>query len=89
MGRQLGTIHSITMSGTSQATAAFGSQTRCIRIATGAQPGYFDIGSAPTATTSSNLIGATCVDDIGVAPGQKLAALEAGSGGVITVTEYQ
>lgn len=88
MQRRTGTVHTFTMSGTSQATAAFGAQTRCVRIATGAQPGYFLAGDGtPTAAATSNLIGTNVVDYIDVNPGQKIAVLQAGTAGTITVTE--
>lgn len=87
MGRQLGTIHVFTMSNTSQSSAAFGSYTNEVRIATAGQPGHFMIGTTPTAAATSNLIGAACVDYITVVPGQKIAVLEAGTAGVITITE--
>lgn len=87
MRRQLGTIQNFTMSGTSQASSAFDDQTYQIRIATGAQPAYFEIGASPTATSSSALLGANVVDYVTVAPGQKIAVLQAGTAGVFSVTE--
>jgi hypothetical protein len=89
MGTRLGTISSFTMSTTSQQTTAFGSYTHTVRIATGAQPGYFSNPAAsPTAgSTDSNLIGTNCVDYIRVAPGEKIAVFQAGTAGTITITE--
>ena len=89
MGNKLqGTIHSFTMSGSSQATAAFGAQTYKVRIATGAQPAYFSNPAAsPTAQNTDNLLGSDCVDYIDVTPGQKIAVLQAGTAGTITITE--
>lgn len=88
MQTRLGTVHTFTMSASSQATAAFGAQTRRVRIATGAQPGYFVIGDgAPTAAVTDNLIGTNVVDYVDVNPGQKAAVLQAGTAGTITVTE--
>lgn len=87
MKQRLGTVHTFTMSGSSQQTAAFGSGTYQVRIATGAQPGYFALASDPTATSSSNLIGTNCVDYVTVHPGEKIAVLQAGTAGTITVTE--
>lgn len=87
MKQRLSTVHSFTMSGTSQQTAAFGSGTYMVRIATGAQPGYFALASNPTATSASNLIGTNVVDYVKVNPGEKIAVLQAGTAGTITVTE--
>lgn len=89
MGYKLqGTIHTFTMSGSSQQTAAFAAQTYRVRIATGAQPAYFSNPAAdPTATSSSNLLGTNVVDYVDVTPGQKIAVLQAGTAGTITITE--
>lgn len=88
MQRRLGTIHTFTMSGTSQATAAFGAQTRRVRVATNTQPAFFLIGDGtPTADANSNVMAAGCAEDFDVTPGQKLAVLQAGTAGVLTVTE--
>lgn len=86
--KRLGTVHVFTMSGTSQASAAFGAGTYMVRIATGAQPAFFALGTSPTAAAStSNLIGLSQIDYIKVNPGEKIAVLEAGTAGTITVTE--
>lgn len=85
--RRLGTVHVFTMSGTSQASAAFGSQTRSVRIATSTQPGYFVINSNPTAAATDNLIPAGWVEDVTVNPGEKIAVLQAGTAGSVSVTE--
>jgi hypothetical protein len=90
MGQRLGTIHTFTMSGTSQATAAFSTQTYKVRIATGAQPAFFsNPAAAPTAANTDNLLGTNCVDYVEVAPGQKIAVLQAGTAGTVTITELQ
>jgi hypothetical protein len=88
MKQRLGTVHTFTMSGTSQATAAFGSQTYRVRVATGAQPAYITIGDGtPTAAATDSLMGANVIDYFDVTPGQKAAVLQAGTAGTITVTE--
>jgi hypothetical protein len=90
MGNRLGVIHTFTMSGTSQATAAFSTQTYKVRIATEAQPAYFSNPAAsPTADANANILGIHCVDYIDVAPGQKIAVLQAGTAGKVTITELQ
>jgi hypothetical protein len=85
--KRLGTVTVITMSGTSQATAAVGSQTRAVRLATGAQPAYFLIGSDPTAAATSHLLGTNCVDYVAINPGEKVAVLQGGTAGTISITE--
>lgn len=83
-----GTNTTITMSGSSQATAAFGAETFQIRVATADQPAYVEIGDGtPTATTSSMLLGANQVDYFTVTPGQKAAVLQAGTAGKVSITE--
>jgi hypothetical protein len=87
---RLGTNTNITMSGTSQATAAFGAQTYYLRVATGAQPAFIKVGDGtPVADTTSPLIGTNVVDYYIVSPGQKLAVLQAGTAGLFSATEMQ
>lgn len=77
-----------TLSNTSQASAAFGGQTRQIRVATGNQPAYVLIGDGtPTATANDALMPANCVDYFTVTPGQKIAVLQAGTAGSLSVSE--
>jgi hypothetical protein len=83
-----GTNTTITMSGSSQATAAFSAETFQIRVATETQPAFVEIGDGtPTATSSSMLLGANQVDYFTVTPGQKAAVLQAGTAGKISITE--
>jgi hypothetical protein len=83
-----GTNSAFTLSGTSQATAAFGTETFQIRVATNDQPAYVEIGDGtPTATSSSLLMPPGFVDYFTVTPGQKAAVLQAGTAGKLTITE--
>jgi hypothetical protein len=85
---RLGANTVFTMSGSSQATAAFGSQTYQVRVATEAQPAFVKIDDGtPTATASDVLVGANQIDYFTVTPGQKLAVLQAGTAGRLSVTE--
>jgi hypothetical protein len=77
----------ITMSAASQQTGAFSAQCYQIRLATGAQPAFVLIGQNPTADTNSPLIGANVVDYWTITPGMKAAVLQAGTAGVISITE--
>lgn len=80
-----------TLSGSSQQTAAFGTQTYQIRVATsGAAPAgaaYLAIGANPTADTTGILIPGNFVDYFTVTPGQKIAVIQGGTAGLISVTE--
>ena len=88
MQRRLGTVHTFTMSASSQATAAFGAQTYAVRVSTNTQPGFFVIGDGtPTAANTDNVMAAGISEYFDVTPGQKLAVLQAGTAGILTVTE--
>ena len=85
---RLGTNTTFTLSGSSQATAAFGSQTYQVRVAAGAQPAYVRIDDGtPTAAATDPLMPANTIDYFTVTPGQKLACLQAGTAGTLSVTE--
>jgi hypothetical protein len=77
----------------SQATAAFGSQTYQIRVATGNLVGsgcaYIKVGDGtPTADSSSSVVmGSNVVDYFNVTPGQKCAVSVEAAGGFATVSE--
>jgi hypothetical protein len=87
--RRPATVHNITMSGSSQQTAAFGTGTYEVRIATNTQPAFWLLGSDPTAAATSNVQGTNVVDYVTVNPGEKIAVLQAGTAGTITITELQ
>ena len=85
---RLGANANFTLSGSSQATAAFGPQTYQVRVATAGQPAFIRVGDGtPTATSSDPLMPANWVDYLTVTPGQKLACLQAGTAGTLSVTE--
>jgi len=85
---RLGAAQKFTMSGTSQATTAFGTQTRVIRVATHDQPAYIKIGpGTPTAAATETLIPIGYVEYFSVSPGEKLAVFQGGTAGAFTVTE--
>jgi hypothetical protein len=78
----------ISLSAGSQSTPNFGPQTYQIRIATSGQPAFFRVGDgAITAAATDALLGANCTDYLAVSPGQRLAAIQAGAGGSLSVTE--
>ena len=85
---RLGTNTNFTLSGSSQATAAFGAQTYQVRVATAGQPAFIKIGDGtPTAASTDPVVPANWVDYFTVTPGQKLACLQAGTAGTLSVTE--
>lgn len=86
---RLSTVHTFTLSASSQATAAFGSQTYRIRVATGSYPAFIEIGgTGVTATSSGHLMPANFADYFTVSPGQKLATIESSTlHGPLTVSE--
>jgi len=85
---RLGTNTTFTLSGSSQATAAFGAQTYQVRVATAGQPAFIRIGDGtPTATGADPVVPASWVEYFTVTPGQKLACLQAGTAGTLSVTE--
>jgi hypothetical protein len=84
--QRLGTVQNFTLTGTSQPSTAFSNETYMIRI-TATEGAYFVIGTTPVAADTDPLLGANVVDYITVTPGQKIAVLEADSGGVFSVTE--
>lgn len=87
---RLGTTTVFTLSGTSQASAPFGAQTYCVRVATGDQPAYIEIGDGtPTATAADPIMPKDSVDYFTVTPGQRIAVLQAGTVGILSVTELQ
>lgn len=80
----------ITMSAGSQATSAFGPQTYLIRVATSGQPAFIKIGDGtPTAANTDVVLGANDHDYFVVTPGQKLAVIQGGTQGTLSVTEMQ
>src|SRR5262245_36710835 len=85
---RLGTNTTFTLSGASQATAAFGAQTYQVRVAAGAQPAYVRIDDGtPAAAATDPLMPANTIDYFTVTPGQKLACLQAGTAGTLSVTQ--
>lgn len=70
----------------SSPSTAFGTQTRQVRIVSTSACHYVISGS-PTATTSDPLLPASWVEYRTVTPGQKISAIRAGTGGLITATD--
>jgi hypothetical protein len=79
----------ISVSGTSQQSAAFASTTTAIRIAVTNHHVHFAINSNPVATTSSSIIPKDWVETIAVRPGHKLAVIQGSGAGqpIISITE--
>jgi hypothetical protein len=84
---RLGVNTVINSSSVSISTAAFGVQTYQIRVASSTNA-YIKVGDGtPTAGTGDVLMPANSWDYFTVTPGQKLATIHAGTGGILSVTE--
>lgn len=84
---RLGTGQNVTTSGTSAASTAFGAQTYEIRVAV-TEAAYVRVGDGtPTAVTGDTLMAAGSVEYFRVSPGQKIAAIQVSTGGIMNVTE--
>lgn len=81
------TAQSVTVSGTSAQSSAFGTGISVIsmRLTGATGPAYFVLGSNPTATTSDHVIGVDERLDISVHPGEKVAVI--GTDGTLKISE--
>lgn len=77
----------ITTSGSSQQSAAFGAQTRQVRVCAISNACYVSIGGNPTATANSVLLPVGRPEYFTVTPGQKLATLQNTGAGTLSITE--
>lgn len=86
-----GVVQTITLSTSSVAISnAFGSRTRYVRLASGADGSFYTVAASPTATTSMNYLPPNTIEIIRVAPSQKIAAISTGSpSSKVTVTELK
>ena len=81
------TTQTVTTSGTSAATSnGFAAQTYAVRV-TCTTDTHIVFGGSPTATTGDVFMPAGVVEYFQVTPGQKLAAIQNASAGVVYVTE--
>lgn len=81
------TTQKVTFSGTSAATTnAIGAHITVVRLVA-TEPCYVAFGGAPVATSSSIYLPADRPEYFTVNSGDKVAALQVGSGGVLDVTE--
>lgn len=80
------TTQAIAFTGTAAAsTNAFGSQTRQIRVVANSACHYAIAGS-PTATVTDPFLPANWVEYLTVNPGEKISAIQAATGGLVTGT---
>jgi hypothetical protein len=77
---------SVTVGAASTASVAFGASTNYIRVVATVDT-YVAIGATPVATAASIYLVAKVPEFFGVSPGQKIAALEVASGGILSVVE--
>lgn len=82
-----GTIQKVTIGAASAASAAFGSKTTLVRIATDTAC-YILFGSAPTAAAGTSIyMPAGRVEYFEVVAGEKVAVIQASAGGTLCITE--
>ena len=91
---RFGTNTVFTLTTASQSTAAFGTQTYQVRVATNnaVTTAFMKVGEASGVTASTGndaIIGANVVDYICVTPGQKVAVAAEAAGGFVTISEMQ
>lgn len=77
----------VAVSGTSAASAAFGANTRMIRICADTDC-YFRFGSAPTALTTDLFLAAGTPEYWGVKAGDKIAVIQKSAPGGLTIAEF-
>ncbi len=81
------TTQTVAYTGTAAAsTNAFGGQTRQIRVVANSAC-HILIDTAPVATVAAPLLPANWVEYITVNPGEKISAIKAATGGLITTTD--
>lgn len=77
---------SVAIGAASTQSVAFGANSKYIRLVA-TQNCYVAFGANPTALVTSILLIANVVEFFGVTPGQKLAVLEVGTAGTLSVVE--
>lgn len=76
---------SITMTGSSQKSNAAPAGTRRVFLATQAQPAWFLIGPEPVAAAGALMLPANQQIVLDCTPGERVAVLQAGTGGVFAI----
>jgi len=80
------TTQAVAYTGTAAAsTSAFGEQTRQIRIVANSACHYV-IAGTPVAVTTDPFLPANWVEYVTVNPGEKISAIQAATGGLVTAT---
>lgn len=80
-----GTTQTVAYDSSVASSNAFGAQTYQIRIVANSAC-HYTLAAAPTATASDPLLPANTIEYVTVTPGQKIAAIKAATGGLITAT---
>lgn len=81
-----GTTQAVAYTGTAAAsTNAFGAQTYMVRVVANSAC-HYTFAASPTATTSDPFLPANWVEYVTVTPGQKISAIQAATGGLVTAT---
>jgi hypothetical protein len=80
-----GTCQQVTAGASSAASAAFGTQTRYLRLCANTAV-HYAVNASPTASTSTPYLPAHVIEIVKVTPGQKIAAIQAATAGLDTET---
>lgn len=81
------TTQVVAYTGTAAAsTNAFGGQTRQVRIVSNSAC-HYTIAGTPVAVVTDALLPANWVETVSVNPGEKISAIKAATGGLITTTD--
>jgi hypothetical protein len=83
---RIGSTQTIAYDGSVGATNAFGTETYQIRLVSNSGCSYRVGDGAQTATISDPYLPANVVEYVTVSPGQRIAALKAATGGLVTAT---
>lgn len=81
-----GTNQTVAFTGTSAQSAAFAASTSIIRVVA-SEACFLVFGADPTATTGGMFLPSGVVEYFAVTPGQKVAAIQASTGGSLYITE--
>ncbi len=83
---QIGVTQTIAYDTTTVATNAFGPQTRAVRLVSNSACNFRIGDGAQTATAADPFLPANWETVVVVVPGQRIAALKAATGGLVTAT---
>lgn len=80
------TTQAVAYTGTAASSSAFGTQTYQVRVVANSAC-HILVGASPSAATSDPFLPANFVEYLQVNPGEKISAIRAASGGLVTATD--